>query len=204
MATDRFGYVSQREGEDEDRQRRLPASVLDRLIRQRTIIVAGEVDMRLADRINSQILVLDGEDSEKPITLFINSPGGDADAGFAMYDMLRFVTSPTRTVSAGLCASAAVMVLLATGKEHRFAMPNSRILIHQPSTAIRGDVSDIQIEASELLKCRARINQIISEATGQDVKKVEEDTKRNYWRSASEAQEYGLVGKVLNSRDELR
>lgn len=189
-------------GEEEESPRPGP-SLMNRLLKQRVIIMAGEVDKRLADRVNSQLLVLDGEDSAAPIQLLIDSPGGDADAGFAMYDMLHFICAPVRTIASGLCASAAVLVLLGTDKENRFALPNARFLIHQPSTVVRGDVSDIQIEASEILKCRDRINQIIAEATGQDVKKVEQDTRRNYWMSAKEACDYGLVGKVIRSRNEL-
>jgi len=193
----------QDEEPDEAAGRRLEASLVLRLLKQRTIIMAGEVSKRLADRINSQLLVLDGEDPSAPIQLYIDSPGGDADAGFAMYDVIRFINAPVKTISAGLCASAAVLVLLGAEKERRFALPNSRVLIHQPSTVVRGDVSDIQIEASEILKCRNKINQIIAQATGQEVKKVEEDTKRNYWMSAEEALAYGLVGKVIGSRSEL-
>ena len=184
-------------------ERLFGAGITMRLLKQRTIIMAGEVNKKLADRINSQLLVLDGEDSQAPIQLYIDSPGGDADAGFAMYDVLRFISAPVKTISAGLCASAAVLVLLGTQRGNRFSLPNSRILIHQPSTVVRGDVSDIQIEASEIIKCRDKINEIIAQATGQDAKKVEKDTKRNYWMSAEEALEYGLVGKVISSRGEL-
>jgi ATP-dependent Clp protease protease subunit len=166
-------------------------------------MLAGEIDKRLADRVTSQLLVLDGEDSTTPIKLFINSPGGDADAGFALYDMIRFIKSPVVTISAGLCASAAVLVLVASEKKRRLALPNSRLLIHQPSTAIHGFVADIQIEATEIVKCRDRINVLIAEATGQKVEKVQEDTKRNFWMSAEEAKAYGLVSRVIASRDEL-
>ena len=135
--------------------------------------------------------------------MYVNSPGGDADAGFAIYDMIRFINAPVKTIVTGLAASAAVLVLLGVGKKGRFAQPNARLLIHQPSTGIHGDASDIEIEADEIIKCRDRINQIIAHETGQDIKKVEEDTQRNCWLSAEESLEYGLVGKVIASVDEL-
>jgi ATP-dependent Clp protease protease subunit len=193
--------------EEPERERRaesrFAAAIGSRLMKQRIVMLAGEVDKQLADRVTSQLLLLDSEDSAKPIRIFINSPGGDADAGFAMYDMIRFVQSPVVTIAAGLCASAAVLVLVAAQKERRLALPNSRFLIHQPSTAIHGYVADIQIEANEIVKCRDRINGIIAEATGQKLEKVQEDTRRNFWMSAEEAQAYGLISKVMSSRNEL-
>ena len=191
------------EKEEEEKQSKMAAGIGMRLMKQRTVMLAGEINKALADRITSQLLVLDGEASDKPIKIFINSPGGDADAGFAMYDMIRFIKSPVTTISAGLCASAAVLVLMGAPKERRFAMPNSRILIHQPSTAIHGFVADIQIEASEIVKCRDRITKIIADETGQRIEKVQDDTRRNYWMSAEESKAYGLVSKVVQSRDEL-
>jgi len=183
---------------------KLTTEIATRLMDQRMIMLAGEINKRLADRVASQLLVLDGEQGHKPIRLFINSPGGDADAGFAMYDMIKFVKSPVITITAGLCASAAVLVLLAAEKERRYALPNSRFLIHQPSTAIHGFVSDIQIEASEIIKCRDRINGIIADTTGQKIEKVQADTRRNFWMSAEEASAYGLVSKVVESRDAIK
>jgi ATP-dependent Clp protease protease subunit len=201
-------YPIRLEDEEEEPRKsdsaKLTAEIATRLMDLRMIMLAGEINKRLADRVASQLLVLDGDQGHKPIRLFINSPGGDADAGFAMYDMIKFVKSPVITITAGLCASAAVLVLLAAEKERRYALPNSRFLIHQPSTAIHGFVSDIQIEASEIIKCRDRINKIISDTTGQKSEKVEADTKRNFWMSAEEASAYGLVSKVVESRDAIK
>ena len=200
-------YQEEEEEEEEKEEAvesRLTSSVAMQLMKQRTIMLAGEINKALADRITSQLLVLDGEASDKPIRIFINSPGGDADAGFAMFDMIKFIKSPVATISAGLCASAAVLVLMGAPRERRFALPNSRILIHQPSTAIHGFVSDIQIEASEIVKCRDRINKIIADETGQTIEKVQEDTRRNYWMSAEESKAYGLVTKVARSRDDVQ
>ena len=200
-------YQEEEEEEEEKEEAvesRLTSSVAMQLMKQRTIMLAGEINKALADRITSQLLVLDGEASDKPIRIFINSPGGDADAGFAMFDMIKFIKSPVATISAGLCASAAVLVLMGAPPKRRFALPNSRILIHQPSTAIHGFVSDIQIEASEIVKCRDRINRIIADETGQTIEKVQEDTRRNYWMSAEESKAYGLVTKVVRSRDDVQ
>ena len=184
-------------------ERRTDNQVLMRLLKQRTVMLTDEISRESAQRVMSQLLLLDEESADEPIKLFINSPGGDADAGFAVFDMIRFVHAPVKTVCAGLAASAAVIVLLSSPKERRFSLPNARVLIHQPSTGVRGDASDIQIEASEILKCREKINTLIADETGQKVEKVSRDTRRNYWMSAPEALEYGLVGKVISSSKEL-
>ncbi len=189
------------ENELPDKEKGVAAHVGIELLKQRTIMLAGEIDRELAQQIISRLILLAEQDQEKPIKLFINSPGGDVDAGFAMFDIVRFIPSPVNMVSAGLTASAAVVVLLASPKERRFSLPNARFLIHQPSTGIRGDTSDIQIEASEILKIREKSNKLIAEETGQEVEKVERDTKRNFWMGAQDALEYGLVGKVL-ARDD--
>lgn len=195
--------IEEEEDQEKEPGMKINPKVLEKLIDQRTIMLAGPIDRTLADRIMSQLLALDGGDNHDPIRLFINSPGGDADAGFAMYDMIRFVKSPVIAISAGLCASAAVLVLMAAEKKNRVSLPNSRFLIHQPSTAIHGFVADIQIEANEIVKCRDRINKIISEATGQSVEKVAEDTRRNFWMSAEESEKYGLIAKVVSSKDDI-
>ncbi len=189
--------------ERESGQRPADRQVDIRLLDQRTLILPGEINRRSAQRIISRLLLLSEESPDDPVRLFINSPGGDADAGFAMYDIIRFVPSPVNMICAGLAASAAVIVLLASPKERRFSLPNARFLIHQPSSGIRGDASDIEIEASEILKTRDRINKLISSETGQSVEKVENDTRRNFWMAAPEAMDYGLVGKVISESKEL-
>lgn len=170
-----------------------------RLLKQRTVILAGEIHRESAQKVIAQLLLLSAEDPKAPIKLFINSPGGDADAGFAIFDIIRFIEAPVTAICAGLTASAAVIVLLACPKDRRYSLPNSRLLIHQPSTGIRGDASDIQIEASEILKLRAKGDRLIADETGQPIDKVKKDTHRNFWMNAQEAQEYGLVGKVITS-----
>ncbi len=175
----------------------------EKLMKSRIIMITDIITKRLAQRTIGQLLILEQEDPEKEIKVFINSPGGDADAGFAIYDMMKFIKPKIKNVCAGVAASAAVIILLGTGKENRVSLPNSRILIHQPSTGVHGTASDIQIEASEILKCREKINRMISDETNREFEKVENDTKRNYWMSAEEAVEYGLISKIIKTQSDL-
>ncbi|MBM4044687.1 MAG: ATP-dependent Clp protease proteolytic subunit [Planctomycetes bacterium] len=194
--------VDDEEGEEKKKGREDEITAL--LLKTRTVILADVITKRSAQRIISQLLLLEQDDSTKPIDVFINSPGGDADAGFAIYDMMRFIKPRLRTVCTGITASAAVIVLLAAKKEDRFALPNARVLIHQPWGGVRGFASDIQIEASEILKCRDKINRLIAAETGHPLEKVESDTKRNYWMNAEETKNYGLISKIVSQRDELK
>jgi ATP-dependent Clp protease protease subunit len=178
-------------------------SLAGRLLKQRTVLLSGEINRKSADKVIAQVLLLSEEDSKSPIKLFINSPGGDADAGFAIYDIIRFVEAPVICICAGLTASAAVIVLLASPKERRLSLPNARFLIHQPSSGIRGSAADIQIEASEIIKLREKGNKLIADETGQPVEKVTKDTHRNYWMGAPEAKEYGLIGKVVAAASDI-
>jgi ATP-dependent Clp protease protease subunit len=175
----------------------------EKLMKSRIIMITDVITKRLAQRTIGQLLILEQEDPEKEIKVFINSSGGDADAGFAIYDMMKLIKPKIKNVCAGVAASAAVIILLGTGKENRVSLPNSRILIHQPSTGVHGTASDIQIEASEILKCREKINRMISDETNREFEKVENDTKRNYWMSAEEAVEYGLISKIINTQSDL-
>ncbi len=206
-----YGWL--RNDEEDDDGEGCPASetagrgesyVGSRLLKKRTLFLTGEISQRSADRLKAQLILLDEMDAEKPIMLFINSPGGDADAGYSIMDTMRFISAPITVICAGLTASAAVMVLLGAEKGKRLAFPNAHILIHQPSTSLSGYATDIQIEASEIVKMRERINELISEETGQPVEKVAGDTRRNFWMSAVEGVEYGLIDKVVNSRDDLK
>ena len=183
--------------EDAREARRLDNYVAMRLLEQRTIMLAGDIGRDSAQRVMSQLLLLSEEAPNEPVKLFINSPGGDADAGFAIFDVVRYVSAPVQMITAGLAASAAVIVLLASPKDRRRSLPNARFLIHQPSTGITGAASDIEIEASEILKIRTKINQLISDETGKSRDQIESDTRRNFWMNAQEAKEYGLVGDVV-------
>jgi len=189
--------------EDEKEKKEAPDDLMTKLLKTRTIVLADEIDKKQAQKIITQLLLLEADNPDEEIKIFIDSPGGDADAGFAMYDMIHFVKPRVRTICAGLTASAAVIVLMAAKKEDRFSLPNARVLIHQPSTGVSGTAADIQIEASEILKFRDKINKLIAAETGQPLEKVEQDTKRNYWMSAEEALKYGLISRVIKSRDEM-
>ena len=189
------------EGKGEKERERL--SLGERLLNSRAILLAEQITKEVAERVTTKLLLMDQENQAEPITLYINSPGGDVDAGYGIFDMARFITAPVRCISAGLTASAAVVVLLAAPKELRLSLPNSRFLMHQPSTGVRGSTADIQIEATEILKMRQRINELIADETGQEVEKVEKDTRRNYWINAEEAREYGLISRIVSSKSEL-
>ena len=151
----------------------------------------------------AQLLLLDNDDAKKPVKIFINSPGGSADDGFAIYDMIRFIRPPVKVVSVGLSASAATVIMMAAEKKNRFALPNARIMIHQPSMRYFGAAEDLRRTAEQILKLRERINELYSKETGQPLEKVQEDTDRDYWLSADEAVEYGLISKVIGSFAEL-
>ncbi len=189
--------------DDDEKDNKRFDPIGEKLMKSRIIMITDVITKGLAQRTIGQLLILEQEDPEKEIKVFINSPGGDADAGFAIYDMMKFIKPKIKNVCAGVAASAAVIILLGTGKENRVSLPNSRILIHQPSTGVHGTASDIQIEASEILKCREKINRMISEETNREFEKVENDTKRNYWMSAEEAVEYGLISKIIKTQSDL-
>ncbi len=201
----RKGQVLSNKDEDanEEKEKQRGGDFVAKLLKTRTIMVTDEVNKKMAQQIMTQLILLEAENNDD-IKMFINSPGGDADAGFAIYDMMRFVKPKIKAICAGVVASAAVIILLGAKKENRFSLPSARILIHQPSTGIHGTASDIQIEANEILKCREKINRLISGETGQAVEKVESDTKRNFWMSAEEAIKYGLVNKIIRTSDELK
>ncbi len=173
-----------------------------RLLKSRSVLISGEINKRLAERVIKQLILLE-EDGGDPIRVFIDSPGGDADAGYAIFDMLRFVEPPVIMIGMGLVASAAAIVLLAASRDRRVGLPNSHYLIHQPLSGIRGVATEIEIHARELEKLRSKINQMIAGETGQALDKVERDTDRDYWLSAEEAQEYGLVSRIVANRSEL-
>jgi ATP-dependent Clp protease protease subunit len=141
--------------------------------------------------------------SDEPIKLFINSQGGHVEAGDTIHDMIKFVKPRVIVIGTGWVASAGITIYLAANKEDRFSLPNTRYMIHQPLGGFRGQATDIAIEAKEILSLRKRINNIISNATGQPLEKVEKDTDRNYWLSSNDAVEYGIVNKIISSYDEL-
>jgi ATP-dependent Clp protease protease subunit len=198
-----MGARSETREDREEPKKEAGDELFAKLLKTRTIILTDEIDKKSSQKVISQLLLLEAENADEEIKLLIDSPGGDADAGFAIYDMIRFVKPKVRTICAGLTASAAVIVLLAAKKEDRLSLPNARLLIHQPSTGVSGSAADIQIEASEILKFRDKINKLIAAETGQPLPKVEQDTKRNFWMSAEEGIAYGLISRIVKNRAEL-
>lgn len=194
------------DGEQEEEKKvkdMIPDPLTEKFLKTRQILMSGEVSEELAEKIVRQILILEA-DSDKPIYLYIDSPGGDVDAGFAIFDTIRFVNAPVYTVGMGLVASAAALILLASPKERRMGLPNSHYLIHQPSSGMKGVATDIEIHAAELAKTRAKLNEIISKETGKPVDQVAKDTDRDYWLNAEEAEKYGLISKVITKRADLK
>ncbi len=177
----------------------LAAQMLD----TRTMIVADEVSDQLYRRIATTLMLLERKDPKAPITVFVNSPGGSADSGFAIYDLFRFSPCTITTVANGVVASAAVLIFLGSPPGLRLSLPNARFLLHQPSTATRGQASDIDITAKEIIKLRRRYNEIVQEATGKEMAQVEKDSDRDFWLTAEESREYGLVNRIVTTRKEL-
>ncbi|MDR2964658.1 MAG: ATP-dependent Clp protease proteolytic subunit [Treponema sp.] len=176
--------------------------LFNKMLKTRTILLSGQINKKLAERSIRQLLLME-DMGEEPIRIFIDSPGGDADAGYAIFDMIRYVKSPVWTIGMGLVASAAAIIQLASPKDRRVGLPNSHYLIHQPLSGIRGVATDIEIHAKELEKLREKINKLIADETGNPYEQVEKDTDRDYWMDASEAVKYGLISKVIINRDEI-
>ena len=177
-------------------------SVTERLLKTRTIILSGEISQDKADEICRQLLVLDSE-SQEPVYVYINSPGGDVDSGFAIYDMIRFISSPVTVIGMGLVASAAALIFLSVPLERRLGFPDSTYLIHQPLSKLRGVAVDVTSYASKISKLRQKLDQLIADAVGKTREEVEKDTERDHWLSADEAIEYGIVSKVIRSKADI-
>jgi ATP-dependent Clp protease protease subunit len=184
---------------EKEKKEELGPQIGNILFKNRTVLLFGEISMKLAQGISAQLLALAADDDKRPIRLVINSPGGHVEAGDTIHDMVRFVGAPVKVIGTGWVASAGAHIYLAAKKENRFALPNTRFLLHQPSGGAGGRAVDIDIEAREIIKMRRRLNEIIAKETGQPIEKVERDTDRNYWMSAEEAKVYGVVGKIIDS-----
>lgn len=172
------------------------------LLKNRTLTLFGEINKDVAQRTAEKLLSLAYE-SDDPITLYIGSPGGHVESGDTIFDMIRFIKPVVRTVGTGWVGSIATHIYLATDREHRYCLPNTRFLIHQPAGGFGGSASDVEIHAREIVKVRERINAIIAEQTGQPLERVEEDTDRDHWMSAEESVAYGIVGKIIDDISEL-
>jgi ATP-dependent Clp protease protease subunit len=194
------------EDNDDEPENENKAPLIDplanRMLKTRTILISGEINKELAEKTIRQLLLMEDMSAE-PIRIFIDSPGGDADAGYAIFDMIRFIKPEVWTIGMGLVASAAAIIQLASPKERRVGLPNSHYLIHQPLSGIRGVATDIEIHAKELEKLRGKINRLIADETGNPHEQVEKDTDRDYWMNAAEAVNYGLISKVITNRSEI-
>ena len=174
--------------------------IYSRLLRERVIFLVGPVNDHTANLIVAQLLFLESENPDKDISLYINSPGGSVSAGMSIYDTMNFIKPHVSTLCIGMAASMGAFLLAAGEKGKRFSLPNSKVMIHQPLGGTQGQATEIEIHAREILKTREQLNRILAERTGQPLEKIERDTERDYYLSATESQEYGLIDKVIDKR----
>ena len=174
--------------------------IYSRLLKERIIFLGGEVNDTIANLIVAQLLFLEAEDPDKDIQIYINSPGGSVSAGLAIFDTMQYVKPQVSTICMGMAASMGAFLLAAGEKGKRFALPNSKILIHQPLGGTQGQAEDIRIHAENIIKTREQLNYILAERTGQSLERISKDTDRDYYMTAEEAKEYGLIDEVIKSR----
>ena len=177
--------------------------IYSRLLKERIIFLGTPIDDQVANLIVAQLIHLESEDPDKDINLYINSPGGSVTAGLAIYDTMQYVKPNVSTICVGQAASMGAVLLLAGAKGKRYALPSSRIMIHQPLGGVRGQATDIEIQAKEILRMRAKLNELIVKHTGQPIERVEKDTDRDYFMGAAEAKAYGIIDEVQNPRKSL-
>jgi ATP-dependent Clp protease protease subunit len=190
------------EGEPKPDMPMTAGPVQNALFKSRTVLIFGPINMRLAERVTAQLLALANDDAEKPIRVIINSPGGHVESGDTIHDMIKFCGPQVKMIGTGWVASAGASIFVGAAKENRFCLPNTRFLLHQPSGGVRGQASDIAIEAEEIVKMRERMNHIYARETGQTYEKILADTQRNFWMGAEAAVAYGLASKIINRPDE--
>ncbi len=200
--TQRRPFGLEEDGDSTEERKTPGVNIHKILFDHRTLTLFGEIDSACAQETAEDLLALAYENDD-PITMFLGSPGGHVESGDTVFDVIQFIKPRVRIVGTGWVGSIATHIYLAAEKEDRLCLPNTRFLIHQPSAGFGGDAVDIEIHAREIVKTRERINGIISERTGQPIERVEQDTDRDYWMSAEESLEYGLVGKIINSVDEI-
>jgi len=174
--------------------------IYSRLLRERVIFLVGPVNDQTANLVVAQLLFLESENPDKDISLYINSPGGSVSAGMSIFDTMQFIKPDVSTLCMGIAASMGAFLLAAGAKGKRYALPNSRVMIHQPSGGAQGQATDIEIQAREILKLRESLNQILADRTGQSIEKIRADSERDYFMSGTEAKEYGLIDQVLEKR----
>jgi len=174
--------------------------IYSRLLRERVVFLVGPVNDQTANLVTAQLLFLESENPDKDISLYINSPGGSVSAGMSIFDTMNFIKPQVSTLCMGMAASMGAFLLAAGEKGKRFSLPNSKIMIHQPLGGARGQATEIEIAAREIVKTRAQLNRILSENTGQPLEKIEFDTERDYYLSATESKDYGLIDEVISKR----
>lgn len=180
----------------------LTDSIRERLFKSRTLIISGGIDQQLVSNVIGQLLAMSAS-GDDPINIFINSQGGHVESGDTIHDVIRFIKPRVRMIGTGWVASAGALIYVAAPREDRYALPNTRFLLHQPAGGAGGTAADIAIEATEIIRMRERINRIFARETGQPLERIEADTHRNFWLNVEAAREYGLVGKIVNGIDEL-
>jgi len=173
-----------------------------KMLASRSIIISGEINQALAEKVVTQLILLQSINNE-PIKIYINSQGGHVEAGDTIHDFIKFIRPEVHVIGTGWVASAGITIYLAAKKEHRYSLPNTRFMIHQPLGGVRGQATDIEIEAREIIRMQERVNKLIADATGQPLEKVKKDSDRNYWMSPAQALDYGVVGKLIQHYDEL-
>lgn len=192
-----------RDDSNEEKKEKEPKLKLEeKFLETRTILIFGEINQKLAREVSEKLILLAAL-NDNDIKVIINSQGGHVEAGDTIHDMLRFVKPRVKILGTGWVASAGALIYVAVPKENRFSLPNTRFMLHQPSGGVGGQATDISIEAQEILKMRERLNNIFAQQTGQSVEKIERDTDRNFWMSAEEARDYGLVHKVIQTQAEF-
>lgn len=193
--------------DDEDEKETTPAGnpaalVENALFKSRTILLTGGIDFKQARMVCERMLALSAE-SDDPILLILSSPGGHVESGDMIHDMIKFVTAPVKVLGSGWVASAGALIYAAAQKENRYSLPNTRYLLHEPRGGVGGQATDVEIQAREIIKMRERLNKIFAEATGKPLEQIKKDTDRDFWMSAQEAVDYGLVNKIIRNRREI-
>jgi len=189
--------------DSEEKKENKEVPLPERMLKSRTILLSKGVDDKMVESVTTQLTLMESESTD-PIKVFINSPGGSADSGFAIYDLFRFVDSPIVTICSGICASAAILIFLGGEKGKRYSLEHSRFLLHQPSTAAQGTASDLQITATQIIKLRQAYNEIVGAEINRDPAEITENSARDFWLTAKEAKKYGLVDHVITKKSELK
>ena len=189
--------------ENEEKKASEPNAFLEEaLFKARTILLTGGIDFLQARRVCERLLALSSE-NDKPILLVLSSPGGHVESGDMIHDMIKFVPEPVKILGTGWCASAGALIYAAAAKENRYALPNTRFLLHEPRGGVGGQATDVEIQAREIIKMRERLNKIFAAATGKSLEQIKEDTDRDFWMGAEEAVKYGLVHKIVSHHSEI-